>query len=200
MHRLRALIRRGLERTAALWPDVRKTHRWLHAAAHILGNPATHPATTVQARYDRLIAAWTARRAQAGRLAPAVAHFLKVTASDRPGLFHCYAVSGLPRTNNDLEHLFGSHRHHKRRATGRKVASPSLVLRGSVRIVATTATRTTAFSGLHLAAINHRQWHALRNALEARRHARACRTRVRRIQDAYLADLERRAGQPRLPT
>ncbi|MCW2241959.1 hypothetical protein M2351_006604 [Azospirillum canadense] len=197
---MRALIRRGLARTAALWPDVRETHRWLHAAAHILGNPARHPAATVQARYDRLITAWSTRRERAGTLAPAVDHFLKVTASDRPGLFHCYAVSGLPRTNNDLEHLFGSHRHHERRATGRKVASLSLVLRGSVRIVATTATRITAFSGHHLAAIDRRQWHALRNALEVRRQARACRTRFRRNQDTYLADLERRAGQPRLPT
>ena len=26
--------------------------------------------------------------------------------SYRSGLFHTYAVPGLPRTNNDLEHLF----------------------------------------------------------------------------------------------
>ena len=56
-------------------------------------------------------------------------------------MLYCYVVPNLPRTDNDLEHLFGSHRHHERRATGRKVASPSLVLRGSVRIAATTAAR-----------------------------------------------------------
>lgn len=199
MRRLRALLRRGLERTAALWPDVRETQRWLHAAAHILGNAARHPAATVQARYERLIAAWSQRRDRAGALEAAVDHFLKVTASYAPGLFQCYGVPDLPRTNNDLEHLFGSHRHHERRATGRKVASPSLVLRGSVRVVAATATRIAPFTARDLAADPPR-WLKLRRALEARRQARACRTRFRRNQDAYLADLERLACQPRLPS
>jgi hypothetical protein len=49
--------------------------------------------------------------------------FRKVTASYWPGLFHCYDVPDLPRTNNDLEHYFGSARYAKRRATGRKSAS-----------------------------------------------------------------------------
>lgn len=69
MRRPRDLLRRGLERTAALWPDVGETHRWLHAAAHILANGADHPAAVVQARYDRLIAAWSTRRDQATYLA-----------------------------------------------------------------------------------------------------------------------------------
>lgn len=193
------MIRRGLDHTAELWRDVRETHRWLRAAAHILANAAGRPAATVQARYDRLIAAWRERRAQAGALAPAVDHFLKVTASYRPGLFHTYAVADLPRTNNDLEHLFGSHRHHERRATGRKVASPSLVLRGSVRLVAATTSRTAPVTADDLAAADRAQWQKCRKALEARRQARASRARFRRNQKAYLADLERRACQHSLP-
>lgn len=197
---MRCLIRRGLERTAALWPDVRETHRWLHAAAYILGNPAGLAGGAVQARYDRLTAAWAKRRDRAGALAPAVDHFLKVTASYRPGLFHCYGVPDLPRTNNDLEHLFGSHRHHERRATGRKVASPSLVLRGSVRILAATATRLALISDRDLATADRHQWIKIREALEARRQARAQRSRFRRDQDAYLAEIERLACQHSLPT
>jgi len=72
-------------------------------------------------------------------------HFLKVTHSYWSGLFHCYAVDGLPRTNNDLEHIFGQLRHHQRRCSGRKVASASLVLRGSVLIVAALATQLKTF-------------------------------------------------------
>src|SRR3712207_8356057 len=68
-------------------------------------------------------------------------HFLKVTVSYWPCRFHCYGVADLPRTNNDLEHLFGSNRYHERRATGRKTASPGTVLRGAVRLIAATATR-----------------------------------------------------------
>jgi hypothetical protein len=194
------LARRGLERTAALWPDVRKTHRWVRAAAHILANAAGHPAATVQTRYDRLLCAWSKHRDQAGTLVAAVDHFLKVTASYRPGLFHAYDVSDLPRTNNDLEHLFGSHRHHERRTTGRKAASPSLVLRGSVRILAATATRINAFSARDLAVADQPRWLKLRMSIETRRQARANRTRFRRNPDQYLAELEHSAQQQGLPT
>ena len=41
----------------------------------------------------------------------------------------------MPRTNNDLEHLFGRLRHQERRITGRKVATPGLIVRGSVRVL-----------------------------------------------------------------
>src|SRR5204863_5235243 len=54
--------------------------------------------------------------------------FVKVTKSYWPGLFACYGSKDIPRTNNDLEHLFGSHRYHERRASGRKRASPGLVV------------------------------------------------------------------------
>ena len=95
----------------------------------------------VQRRFDGLMAAMARHRARAGDLAGAIDHFCKVTRSYRPGLFHCYAVPELPRTNNGLEQLFGSQRHHERRATGRKMASPAAVLRGEVRLIAATATR-----------------------------------------------------------
>ncbi len=185
-------------RTAALWPDVRETHRWLHAAAYILANAASHPAAVAQARYDRLIAVWSTRRHRAGALTAAADHFAKVTASYRPGLFQCYAVPDMPRTNNDLEHLFGSHRHHERRATGRKGASPSLVLRGAVRILAATATRIAPFTARDLAT-DHARWLNLWRTLETRRQARTWRTRFRGNQQTYLADLDSRACQQGLP-
>src|SRR5260221_13831705 len=50
-----------------------------------------------------------------GALTPAVVHFQKVTASYWDGLFHCYQVKDLPRTNNDLEQFFGTARHVERR-------------------------------------------------------------------------------------
>jgi hypothetical protein len=87
----------------------------VHAVAHVLGNAAEEPAEMVRRRFDGLLGAMHRHRAQAGRLASALAHFRKVARSYRPGLFHCYAVADLPRTNNDLEHLFGSQRYHERR-------------------------------------------------------------------------------------
>ncbi|MBV8614272.1 MAG: ISNCY family transposase, partial [Acetobacteraceae bacterium] len=102
----------------------------MRQAAHILGNAAGETAARVRRRFDGLVAAMARHRGRAGGLAEAVDHFRKVARSHRPGLFHCYAVPGLPRTNNGLEQLFGAQRHHERRATGRKTASPATVLRG----------------------------------------------------------------------
>ena len=52
-------------------------------------------------------------RHKTGELTTAIEHFVKVTRSYWPGFFHCYDLSGLPRTNNDLEQFFGSHRYHE---------------------------------------------------------------------------------------
>jgi transposase len=99
-------------------------------------------------------------------------------------------LADLPRTNNDLEQLFGSTRHHERRCTGRKAASPSLVLRGSVRIVAGLGTRRRCFQGKDLAPGSLETWQTLRAGLERRRHTRTLRQRFRRNPEAYLRHLE----------
>jgi hypothetical protein len=137
-----------------------------------------------------LLATMVRRREKAGALAPAVSHFCKVTRSYWPGLFHCYRVDRLPRTNNDLEQFFGSSRHHERRATGRKTASPALVLRGSVRLVAAAATRLRSRTGVELQPRDLTRWRHLRHRLEARRHVRRCGLRFRRNPQAYLHQLE----------
>ncbi|MCW8087655.1 ISNCY family transposase [Sabulicella glaciei] len=198
--RLRVLIGRGLEGTAALWPDIERTYGWVHRAAQILGNAAGETADLVRRRFDGLIGAMTRHGAEAGNLVGAVEHFLKVTRSYRPGLFHCPAVAGLPRTNNDLEQMFGSQRYHERRATGRKTASPALVLRGEVRVLAATATRLHPPSARDLGRVSLQRWRDLRQRLEPRRLARTLRTRFRRDPARYLAALEQQACQQALPT
>ena len=62
----------------------------------------------------------------------------------------------LPRTNNELEQFFGVYRYHDRRTTGRKVASPGLVLNGSVCVIAAAATRLHTYSAAELAPENVR--------------------------------------------
>ena len=154
----------------------------------------------VQRRFDGLVAAMARHRASAGDLAGAIDHFCKVTRSYRPGLFHCYAVPELPRTNNGLEQLFGSQRHHERRATGRRAASPAAVLRGEVRLIAATATRLHPPEARDLGRVSRDRWRGLRERLDQRRHARTLRTRFRRDPGAYLAALEQQACQSALPT
>ena len=197
---MRRLIGRGLERTAALWPAIERAYGWVHRAAHILGNEASEAAAMVQRRFDGLLGAMTRHRACAGDLAGAVEHFCKVTRSYRPGLFHCYAVPDLPRTDNGLEQLFGSQRYHERRASGRRAASPATVLRGEVRLIAATATRLHPPTARDLGRASRDRWRALRERLDQRRHARTLRTRFRHHPAAYLAALEQQACQPALPT
>lgn len=138
-------------------------------------------------------------QANAGTLAPAVGHWLKVSRSYWPGLWHGYHVPELPRTNNALEQFFGAYRYHERRATGRKVAAPGVVLRGAVRLVAWAATRIRPFTSEELAPACVSTWQELRHALESRRPQRPPRRRFRHDPAAYLTKLEADALQLSLP-
>jgi hypothetical protein len=140
----------------------------------------------------------TAQRDTLGPLAPTVDQFRKVTASYWPGLFHCYDVLDLPRTNNDLEQYFGSARYHERRATGRKGASPGLVVRGAVRAVAAVATRDHRFDEVALRPTDLAAWHALRRQLTTRQAARCAQRRFRRDPDGYLAKIGRASCRERV--
>ena len=158
--------------------------------ADILRHPEPQPGAQVRRRYRSLLGEMKHRAQRPGEAKAGLKHFLKVTKSYGPGLFHGDDVPDLPRTDNALEQLFGSTRHHERRGTARKAASPSLVLRGSVRIVAGVGTRRRSFAGEELAPRNLTPWRTLRATLEERRHARAQGHRFRRDPAAYLEHLE----------
>jgi len=179
-----------LAATAPLWPTVRVAYGWVYRAAHILTNEEQRTGAAVKRRLSGLLGAMTRHQAAAGALAPALAHFLKVSRSYWPGLFHCYEVPELPRTNNDLEQCFGAHRYHERRVTGRKGASPALVLSGAIRLVAATATRLRLFSACEIAPEPLDAWHNLRHALAIQRQQRTLRRRFRHDPASYLAQLE----------
>ena len=138
-------------------------------------------------------------QSHSGNLASAIDHFLKVTRSYWSGLFHCYDIPDLPRTNNDLEHLFGQHRYLERRITGRKVTSSALVIRGSVRIVAAVMTRLHPFSAEQLVPQSIHAWQTLRTDLQVARRKRTLQRRFRQDPHAYLSDLEQRLTQLILP-
>jgi hypothetical protein len=108
-------------------------------------------------------------------------------------------VADLPRTNNDLEHAFGSHRYHERRASGRRRASPGLVVMGSARVISGLATRLRPEEGLLLRGGYVTDWQELRAELEQRRESRRKRRRFRHDPAAYLTALEHRCFQLTLP-
>lgn len=194
------MLAKGLEATAASWPDVRSAYDRVRRAASILANEAGLDASGVRGRYEELIAEMTREAGVAGSLREAVGHFLKVTKSYWPGLFACYDEAELPRTNNDLEQFFGSYRYHERRASGRKVASPGTVVRGSVRLLASAATRLRAVVGEELAPSDRARWRQLRALLDGRQATRTLGRRFRQDPAAYLRSIEESLIKKTLPS
>jgi hypothetical protein len=199
LRRLKGLLDGGLEATASLWPMLRLVYAWVWKAAHILGEGGASTAAQARHQLGGLLGGMKRGARAAGSLAGGVRHFVKVTRSYWPGLFHCYDVADLPRTNNDLEQFFGRHRYHERRASGRKAASPGLVLRGEARLLAAAATRRRCYTAEELAGADPRRRKELRDRLEARRLRRVKRRQFRRDSQAYLRDLEEKLLQLALP-
>ena len=168
LSRLRQLLRRGLEETAALWPPVREAYKSVHAWPV---SSRTRRGCRRRRCGDGWCNCWGGCRAATTTGEPSVRaglkQFLKVTRSYWPGLFRCYDAADLPRTNNDLEHTFGSHRYHERRSSGRRRASPGLVVMGSARVISGLATRLRPEEGLVLRPGYVEGWQALRAKLEA---------------------------------
>jgi hypothetical protein len=193
-------VQGGLKGTESLWPAIRQAYAWVHQAAHLLANAEQRDVDTLKQEYRQLLAIMAQQQDLLGALAPAVPHFQKVTASYWDGLFSCYQVKDLPRTNNDLEQFFGTARHVERRVTGRKRASPTLIVRGSVRVVAAGASRIISVSAAELRPSDVTAWRALRQTLDYRHEGRRSQLRFRRNPPTYLASLEQRLFRSGLPS
>ncbi len=165
MIKLKQIVSKGLEQTASLFTPIAIAYKWIHQAAKILDNEAGLDATVVKRSYLDLLAQMSDGKHKVDRLEPGITHFLKITRSYWSGLFHCYKVEDLPRTNNDLEHTFGVLRHHQRRCTGRKVAPSSLVIRGSVQLASAIATKLRTFTAEDLSQVCVDSWLELRSDL-----------------------------------
>ena len=190
MTQLRAVLGKGLEATEASWPEIRTAFGWIRRLAAVLANKAKRDGEVVKRRFRGVIATLARQRQTLGSLAEAFDHFRKVTRSYWPGLFPCYDVAELPRTNNGLEQFFGSYRYHERRCSGRKVASPGTVVRGSVRLVSAAATRTRTIEVTDLIPSDPAKWRELRSRLERRQNIRTLGRRFRKDPDTYLKSLE----------
>ncbi len=162
----------------------------MHQATHILANPQHQSGARVRENYLAFVRQMQEQKAIVGPLGEAIEHFCHITDNFAVGLFHCYDVEGLPRTNNDLEHCFGVARVHERRATGRRGAIPGVVVRGSVRLIAAVLTKQQLFSAEELRPSDYRRWRDLRAQLQHWEECRKQQWRFRKDPAAYLAALE----------
>lgn len=187
---MQRLVDRGLAALADAWLALATAYAWVHQAAPLLTNAAGLDLLALRRAYRTLLAEMVRGAAALGNLAPAVQHFLKVTRSYWPGRFWCEQVPDLPRTNHDLGQYFGSARYHERRASGRKAASPTLVVCGRVRVVAMVVTQHRRFQPEHLAPKDLKAWRTLRQDLEQRQRSRCHQSRFRNDPTGYLAETE----------
>ncbi len=187
---MQQILTKALQRTAALWPPLKDAYGQVYQAAHILANHEQQTGTQVRETYLAWIAQMQEQKASLGELSTAIDHFVEITEHFAAGLFHCYDVPDLPRTNNDLEHCFGVARAHERRATGRWGAIPGVVVRGSVRLMAVIVTKREELQAADLQPTNYQTWRQLRTQLLYREEARRQQFRFRKAPAAYLAALE----------
>ena len=186
---MRAVVATGLFATRQLWAPLQTAQTWLQRAARVLANDEGADAAKVEENYRALLEEVLTAKSDAAVAAWAT-HFYRVTWSYWRGLFHCYDVADLPRTNNDLEQYFGRARHHERRATGQKRPTSARVVRGAVRVVAAVATPLGAWTAQELRPTTGTTWRTLRENLEARHEARRAARRFRRDPTTYLKQLE----------
>lgn len=169
---------------------MQRAYGLVHQAAEILANQQQISGTQVRERYLAFLSQMQEQKADLGPLSEAIDHFGHITDNFAAGLFHCYDVKGLPRTNNELEHCFGVARVHERRATGRRGAIPGVVVRGSVRVIAAVVTREQSFSAQDLQPRDYQRWRELRAHLQQCEETRRQQFRFRKDPAAYLAALE----------
>ena len=187
---MQQILTRGLQRTAVLWPPIKEAYGQVYQAAHILANHQQQTGAQVRETYLAWIAHMQEQKASLGELSMAIDQFVEITENFAAGLFHCYDVPDLPRTNNDLEHCFGVARAHERRATGRRGAIPGVVVRGSVRLMAVIVTKREDLQATDLQPTDYQKWRDLRAQLQYRQESRRQQFRFRKDPAAYLAALE----------
>jgi hypothetical protein len=187
---LQQLVTTVLKATVGLWPPLQSAYQQVHQAQQILANPEQQSGTQVRERYLSYVSQMQQKKAEVGPLSEAMEHFCHITDNFAAGLFHCYDVKGLPRTNNELEHCFGVARVHERRATGRRGAIPGVVVRGSVRLLAVVVAAREDVQAADLQPTDYQKWRELRAQLWSREEARRMQFRFRKDPATYLAVLE----------
>lgn len=185
----------ALQSFAAEHRTIQQGYQWLQELRQILDAPlptadqpdpgSTRVAQQLQNYLDRLAARQDLNAsAQAFRQ-----HIQDVTARYAPGLFHCYDVVGLPRTNNDLEGDFRALKRRERRITGWAQTRQRLMRHGAW-LPLQVCTLTEAELGQRLAAVPAQAYWQERARLDRRLGQRRRRYQLRHGRDKLFGQIE----------
>ncbi len=203
--RLRGYIRRATERHGEHAAELRQAHGWLIEIARLLepsvvGESGQAPTgAEIRARVEGYLARLAAAIAEGGVaewLRAAVEELVTVLLRLGDGLYHCYDVPGLPRTNNDLERFYRRIKTSERRITGHKRSDSFVVRVGGFAVHAITASEAPQDQVLRqLSSVSADDWQRERAVLRGNQERQTRMRRFRLHRDAYLADLEARWSQ-----
>jgi len=195
------LIGRAQQRCRARVTELRRVHAGLLELARLLEPPhpeevdaGTRPSAVVQRRVrthleqleadlaDGLVSDW---------LREPVLHLGVVLRRLGEGLYHCYDVPSLPRTDNALEQFYRRVKTEQRRITGRKRADAFVVRVGGFAVYATASSATAEdVVRQQLALVPAVDWQQQRILLRQTQARQAKMRRFRLRRAAYLSDLE----------
>ena len=115
-------LQAALSPFAQTYQELQQGAAWLHDIAYILEPTAIQPlrGEHVAGQLRTYLDVVLHTRAVTPTIARFGLHLDKVSRSYWPGLFHCYDVPGLPRTNNELESRFRDTGRRLLRTTGQK--------------------------------------------------------------------------------
>jgi hypothetical protein len=185
-------------------PDLRRVHAWLLDLARCLAPeppeaPIQRTGAAVRQEIERLLESLP-RRFPSGRvpvwLREKAAYVGTVLQRLGEGLYHCYDVPGLPRTDNDLEHFYRQLKAGERRATGHR-RSDTFVVRvgGFAAYAAAASTLPEPALREQLATVPAERGQAARTALRATQERQTKMHRFHLRPQRYLSALEARWSQ-----
>lgn len=118
-------------------------------------------------------------------------HLRALTERYAPGLFHCYDIPGLPRTNNDLESVFGRVRRQTLRTSGPHHAQQRLHEEGAWLLFDLVHSENEQLERLQRVSLD--EWREERQRIREHKATFTEDRRFRRSPSQYLAELEARA-------
>lgn len=195
-------IREALLTFESEYTSIAEGYSWLLDISDILDVPLPEPATeqpdtplstTVQAKLTAYLA-WLEQRTD---LNPSLLafrqHLQTLTQRYAPGLFLCYDIPGLPRTNNDLESLFGRVRRQSLLTSGPHYAKQRLHEQGAWLLFDVLSNEQKQVQRLQRVSLA--EWHDERRRMQAHQAPFTDDRRFRRHSPNYLAKLEARAAE-----
>jgi hypothetical protein len=195
-------IRDGLLDFEADYTWTAEGYSWVLDISDILDVPLPEPgkkppdtllSSTVRTRLDDYLEQLRQRTDLNAQLITFRRHLLRLTERYAPGLFHCYDIPGLPRTDNALESVFGRVRRQTLLTSGPHHAKQRLHEEGAWLLFDIVRNEHEQIERLQRVPLE--EWRKERQRMQEHRASFTDDRRFRRQSSEYLAELEAQAAK-----